>query len=313
MNWQYWLWFTFIFLINLYFVFLYRTLDYRRLDIRGRRSSGDKRRGAWPEIFTCFLPFLWCINILHLSLYILKTIETNGSYVILNVHIIGFQWGWKYGYDESGYQRLLTNPVIIGRGSIVRPGKTHNVNLGISYLRERAYIRSRLINSGKISYRDGSRIGVQVYQPSLWVVAQGMNSQATVIKYYLGGLAERVVDPLRLLRASGCFVLPTRMLIRLLASAEDVIHSWAVPGLGLKLDCVPGRLFVSFLNITREGAYYGQCSELCGWNHYNMPIVLYALPLEHFIGWWEFELFASVMEVNPKTGKRYDLLSVKYK
>ena len=100
-NWQYWLWFTFVFLINLYFVFIFRILDYRRADIRGRRSTGDKRRSAWPEIFTCFFPFVWCVNILHLSLYILQTIETSGGYVSLTVHIVGFQWGWKYGYDES--------------------------------------------------------------------------------------------------------------------------------------------------------------------------------------------------------------------
>jgi cytochrome c oxidase subunit 2 len=48
---------------------------------------------------------------------------------------------------------------------------------------------------------------------------------------------------------------------------------------------VPGRLFVSFIRLNREGVYYGQCSELCGWNHYNMPIVLYALVYEHFLIW----------------------------
>jgi cytochrome c oxidase subunit 2 len=75
---------------------------------------------------------------------------------------------------------------------------------------------------------------------------------------------EAVMDPLRLLRATGTFVLPTHSTIRVLATAEDVTHSWAVPGLGIKLDCVPGRLFVSFIRLNREGVYYGQCSELCG-------------------------------------------------
>jgi heme/copper-type cytochrome/quinol oxidase subunit 2 len=75
---------------------------------------------------------------------------------------------------------------------------------------------------------------------------------------------EAVLDPLRLLRATGTFVLPTHNMVRLLATAEDVTHSWAIPGLGLKLDCVPGRLYVSFLHLVREGVYYGQCSELCG-------------------------------------------------
>ena len=66
--WQYWMWFSFILLINAYFLFLFRTLSFRRADIRGRRGSGDKRRSAWPEIFTCFFPLLWCFNILILVL-----------------------------------------------------------------------------------------------------------------------------------------------------------------------------------------------------------------------------------------------------
>ena len=48
--------------------------------------------------------------------------------------------------------------------------------------------------------------------------------------------------------------------------------------------------FVLLHLLVREGVYYGQCSELCGWNHYNMPVILYALPIEHFIVWWELEL-----------------------
>ena len=104
------------------------------------------------------------------------------------------------------------------------------------------------------------------------------------------GIREYIQDPLRLFRSTGALVLPTRFQIRLLSCSEDVTHSWAVPGLGIKMDCVPGRLFCLFTNIIREGVYFGQCSELCGWNHYNMPINLYALPLEHFIVWWEIEL-----------------------
>jgi heme/copper-type cytochrome/quinol oxidase subunit 2 len=116
-----------------------------------------------------------------------------------------------------------------------------------------------------------------------------------------------------LLRATGTFVLPTHNTIRLLATAEDVTHSWAVPGLGLKLDCVPGRLFVSFLCINREGVYYGQCSELCGWNHYNMPIVLYALAYEHFLVWWELELHVNFTHSAVEGLGTYSLLNLKYK
>jgi len=107
-------------------------------------------------------------------------------------------------------------------------------------------------------------------------------------------------DPLRLLRSTGSLVLPTRVLIRFLGTSDDVTHSWAIPGIGLKMDCVPGRLFTVYTNISREGVYFGQCSELCGWNHYNMPISIYAIPFEHFIVWWELELHTIFIEPTKK-------------
>jgi heme/copper-type cytochrome/quinol oxidase subunit 2 len=70
---------------------------------------------------------------------------------------------------------------------------------------------------------------------------------------------------------------------------------------------------VSFLHLSREGVYYGQCSELCGWNHYNMPIVLYALAYEHFVMWWELELHAHFAHAVAGQPGDYKLLNLKYK
>ena len=65
--------------------------------------------------------------------------------------------------------------------------------------------------------------------------------------------------------------------IRRLVTAADVLHSWAVPALGVKLDACPGRLNQVAVFITRPGTFYGQCSEICGANHGFMPIVVHAL------------------------------------
>jgi heme/copper-type cytochrome/quinol oxidase subunit 2 len=67
-------------------------------------------------------------------------------------------------------------------------------------------------------------------------------------------------------------VLPVQSHIRLLTSSADVIHSFAVPSLGIKLDAIPGRLNQVTLFIKRQGVFYGQCSELCGSNHGFMPL-----------------------------------------
>lgn len=89
----------------------------------------------------------------------------------------------------------------------------------------------------------------------------------------------------RLLEVDNRVVLPVNTHIRLIITAADVIHSWAVPSLGVKCDAIPGRLNGVPLFIKREGVYYGQCSELCGANHAFMPIVVEAVCLEDYVTW----------------------------
>ena len=154
----------------------------------------------------------------------------------------------------------------------------------------------------------------QLFHSGYWITAQGLDPNIATVDF-ISNPSVLVEDPLRLLRSTGMLVLPTKSVFRLMSCSEDITHSWAVPGLGIKMDCVPGRLFCIITSITREGIYFGQCSELCGWNHYNMPVVLYAIPLEHFIIWWELELhsiFSQTMEINSKE-INYSLLNVKYK
>nr|QDX07543.1 cytochrome c oxidase subunit II [Callopanchax toddi] len=89
----------------------------------------------------------------------------------------------------------------------------------------------------------------------------------------------------RLLEADHRMVIPIQTPVRVLVSADDVLHSWAVPGLGVKMDAVPGRLNQTAFITSRPGVYYGQCSEICGANHSFMPIVTEAVLLEHFENW----------------------------
>nr|WGO62054.1 cytochrome c oxidase subunit II [Elephantulus fuscus]WGO62067.1 cytochrome c oxidase subunit II [Elephantulus fuscus] len=90
---------------------------------------------------------------------------------------------------------------------------------------------------------------------------------------------------LRLLEVDNRLVLPMDVPIRMLISSEDVLHSWAMPALGMKTDAIPGRLNQATLSSSRPGLFYGQCSEICGSNHSFMPIVLEIVPLKHFDNW----------------------------
>lgn len=89
----------------------------------------------------------------------------------------------------------------------------------------------------------------------------------------------------RLLETDNRVVLPVGTNIRVLVTAADVLHSWAMPSMGVKVDAVPGRLNELWLHITEPGVYYGQCSELCGANHGFMPIAVEALSKEEFEAW----------------------------
>nr|WAR51328.1 cytochrome c oxidase subunit II [Crocidura suaveolens mimula]WAR51341.1 cytochrome c oxidase subunit II [Crocidura suaveolens mimula]WAR51354.1 cytochrome c oxidase subunit II [Crocidura suaveolens mimula]WAR51367.1 cytochrome c oxidase subunit II [Crocidura suaveolens mimula]WAR51380.1 cytochrome c oxidase subunit II [Crocidura suaveolens mimula] len=102
---------------------------------------------------------------------------------------------------------------------------------------------------------------------------------------YMIPTSELKPGDLRLLEVDNRAILPMEMTIRVLVTSEDVLHSWAVPSLGLKTDAIPGRLNQTTLLATRPGLYYGQCSEICGSNHSFMPIVLELVPLKTFEKW----------------------------
>jgi len=90
---------------------------------------------------------------------------------------------------------------------------------------------------------------------------------------------------LRLLEVDHRVVLPVETHVRLLITAADVLHSWAVPALGIKCDAVPGRLNQASLFLKREGVFYGQCSEICGANHGFMPIVVEGVAMADYVTW----------------------------
>lgn len=92
---------------------------------------------------------------------------------------------------------------------------------------------------------------------------------------------------LRLLEVDNRLVIPVDTNIRLLVTAGDVLHSWAVPAFGIKIDAVPGRLNETWVRVEREGVYYGQCSELCGVRHGYMPVAVEAVSKDAFASWVE--------------------------
>ncbi len=98
------------------------------------------------------------------------------------------------------------------------------------------------------------------------------------------GKEDKAVYP-RLLAVDNEIVVPVDTTVRLLVTAGDVLHSWAMPAFGVKMDAVPGRLNETWFRVEEEGIYYGQCSELCGKDHAFMPIAVRAVSREQYDGW----------------------------
>lgn len=95
-----------------------------------------------------------------------------------------------------------------------------------------------------------------------------------------------VVTSRRLLRTKHTLVLPAHVNITAITNSYDVVHSWFIPGLGLKLDCIPGRATHHTFYADNAGFYYGQCAEICGRYHHHMPIRVCILPYDQFLVWW---------------------------
>ena len=124
------------------------------------------------------------------------------------------------------------------------------------------------------------------YQYNLSVATpEGYHEGSTQFDAYMVADTDLPVGAPRLLETDRVVALPVGRHVRLLTTSADVIHSWALPAAGVKMDAIPGRLNQVNLYFNRQGLFYGQCSELCGVNHGFMPITVKVLPYERFSVW----------------------------
>jgi cytochrome c oxidase subunit II len=99
--------------------------------------------------------------------------------------------------------------------------------------------------------------------------------------------SDRKAGQPRLLAVDNEMVVPVNKTVRVITTGADVIHSFTVPSFGIKIDAIPGRINETWFKATREGVYYGQCSELCGKDHAYMPIAVRVVSEQAFASWVE--------------------------
>nr|QNP09625.1 cytochrome c oxidase subunit 2 [Ochthebius sp. IBE<ESP> AN104] len=102
---------------------------------------------------------------------------------------------------------------------------------------------------------------------------------------YMIPMNELKKENFRLLDVDNRIILPYNSQIRMMVTAADVLHSWTIPSLSVKIDATPGRLNQINFFMNRAGLFFGQCSEICGANHSFMPIVMESISPNYFIKW----------------------------
>ena len=160
-------------------------------------------------------------------------------------------------------------------------------------LKQKRYNVRNKINPLKISYTIDNKSSTYSGNPFLKDISILEENFSTPTKQYrLFKKSKNRLDNTsintwnRLLRAKRVLVLPAHVNITAITNSYDIIHSWHIPGLGLKMDCLPGRATHHTFYIDNVGLYFGQCAEICGRYHHHMPIRVCALPFEHFLVWW---------------------------
>jgi cytochrome c oxidase subunit 2 len=212
------------------------------------------------EVVWCLLPIC---SLLLISIPTFSLIFSLDSCVdpIYTIKVIGRQWYWTYEIDAGIDNNILgteTKDIIeLEFTDAIEKGNYKNV---IFY---------------KVSDFHNSSLHLsQAARPISFEFDSNLVAEDDLVK-----------GTHRLLEVDNRLCLPIGVPIRILITSSDVLHSWAVPSLGIKVDAVPGRLNQFVVEIKRPGVFYGQCSELCGPFHGFMPIVIQAVSLEKFEQW----------------------------
>jgi cytochrome c oxidase subunit 2 len=206
------------------------------------------------EIIWTIIPIIIIGLIITPSFFLMYAIDEDIE-SLFTVKVIGHQWYWNYTYE-------IPSPVIFFSNNDLEDFKNENTSMLVPF------INSLEKNSTLIS---ASSTGELFF------------FQRITISFDSYMLDEVNLGEPRLLSTDQILVIPKYTHVNCIVTAADVLHSWAIPSLGIKIDAVPGRLNRVDLFIEHEGMFFGQCSELCGVNHSFMPIQIECVPLSTFL------------------------------
>lgn len=307
-------WFMFLctFILTLWLVFTFSTLNRgsdSRFLVRETRGFSRAQTGDWV---TAVIPMCWSITmIMHANVHS-SNFDENTDSTNLIVTIVAYQWGWNYFFPNDIFKNLnLVNSTqnnvksVLGSPTLSKSVKYNlpitpntltpsvdsvSTNLTSDYTLKSPATTDILYPQAQLptSYNSLSIITPNLVEDldDSFTKLTWLNEFVTARKAgflsttnsLVGGLVTRF-------RLTSGVVLPTDTPIHIICCSQDVIHSWAIPGLLVKIDCIPGYNCHRRLLIRWRGLFWGQCMEVCGRYHHWMPLLLRTSSWEVFSLW----------------------------
>jgi len=233
------------------------------------------------EVIWTLLPVLALISIALPSLSMLYYFSLSFSPAVV-VNVIGHQWFWSYEYQPyypcslQRETRIILDPYTFDFFQV-------NKNSLLDY---NAGFRGSIVDADGVRYltfNEVLNLHNNIFHPIITNLDFKLEVESEIFDSIMVQTEDLNYGSFRLLEVDKPLYLPVDTAIRLIVSSDDVLHSWAVPSLGVKIDCVPGRLNVVEFRIARTGIFYGQCSEICGTQHGFMPICVISVPVIYII------------------------------
>ena len=295
--WGFFLFFYCVALFSFFYFIVPKSIPFYRL------NTNFATPVSWLSSFiSCGVPFFLIFTILYESMYLLFTNESFPVKMLPLFLIEGRQWKWDYRLNFAGILEYSNLQKVVGHNTHIRTYsfrafesvalyKKLNAILGSELLDKSVRIRAELLKGAgnKATLRD------YLFTSSVSSSLAGYNKAPVAANLTSTFLFYKVEETTkRIITASKSVVLPDSPLVKAHITGCDVIHSWTIPAIGVRIDAVPGKVYSVKIPFKHYGIFVGQCSEVCGLRHAYMPISVAFLPSAVFTKQIYILLFSSL-------------------
>jgi heme/copper-type cytochrome/quinol oxidase subunit 2 len=246
---------------------------------------------SWLSSFiSCGVPFFLIFTILYESIYLLFTNETFFTKLLPLFLIEGRQWKWDYRLNFAGLLEYSSLRRVVSDSTHVKPFQVNSYQANTLYQKLNAVLGSELLDNSlriRTELLKGTRPMNSLRDfnlaSSMLSSLKNVNKTPLLANFSSTFLFYKIEESTkRAVTATKSIILPDAPLVKAHVTGCDVIHSWTIPSLGVRIDAVPGKVYSVKIPFKYYGIFVGQCSEICGLRHAYMPISVNFLPLKFF-------------------------------